>query len=80
LGALEYEPGIESHEAGQAIIELSEMRKSAIGIISGTAAEVSNGLFKQGGLLEECVQNLCFCIIRQITSSITESDLKTIIN
>jgi serine/threonine-protein kinase HipA len=49
LGALEYEPGIESHEAGQAIIELSEMRKSAIGIISGTAAEVSNGLFKQGG-------------------------------
>ncbi len=49
LGALEYEPAMESNEAGQAVIELAELRKSAIGIISGTAAEISNSLFRQGG-------------------------------
>jgi serine/threonine-protein kinase HipA len=49
LGALEYEPSIDNIEAGQSILALADMRKAAIGIISGSAADVASQLLRQGG-------------------------------
>jgi serine/threonine-protein kinase HipA len=49
IGALQYEPAMRINDYGKNIVEISTLRKSAIGIIEGSADKISDKLLKHGG-------------------------------